>query len=54
MSCWESKNFLSEKERIRTLFQKYGIDEDTAEFYVETLNSLRKEGQPIPTNGSPV
>ncbi len=27
-----------------------GIDEDTAEFYAETLNSLRKKGRPIPTN----
>lgn len=30
--------------------QIYGIDEDTAEFYAEVLNSLRKKGRPIPTN----
>jgi predicted nucleic acid-binding protein len=28
----------------------YSIDEDTAEFYAEILNSLRKKGRPIPTN----
>ena len=28
----------------------YGIDEDTAEFYADTLNNLRKKGRPIPTN----
>ena len=28
----------------------YGIDEDTAEFYAEILNNLRKKGRPIPTN----
>jgi tRNA(fMet)-specific endonuclease VapC len=30
--------------------QIYGIDEDTAEFYAEILNNLRKKGRPIPTN----
>lgn len=30
--------------------QIYSIDEDTAEFYAEILNSLRKKGAPIPTN----
>ena len=30
--------------------QIYGIDEDTAEFYADTLNNLRKKGRPIPTN----
>ena len=28
----------------------YGIDENTAEFYAEILNNLRKSGNPIPTN----
>jgi tRNA(fMet)-specific endonuclease VapC len=28
----------------------YGVDENTAEFYSEILNNLRKEGKPIPTN----
>jgi len=28
----------------------YGIDEDTAEYYAEILNSLRTAGTPIPTN----
>ena len=28
----------------------YGIDEDTAEFYAEIINRLRKMGKPIPTN----
>ena len=28
----------------------YGIDDDTAEFYAEILNNLRKKGRPIPTN----
>lgn len=28
----------------------YGIDEDTAEFYADILNRLRKKGKPIPTN----
>ena len=28
----------------------YGIDEDTAEFYAEVLNSLKENGKPIPTN----
>ena len=30
--------------------QIYGIDENTAEFYSEILNNLRKKGTPIPTN----
>lgn len=30
--------------------QIYGIDEDTAEFYADILNRLRKKGKPIPTN----
>jgi len=30
--------------------QLYGIDENTAEFYAEILNDLRKKGKPIPTN----
>ena len=30
--------------------QVYGIDENTAEFYSEILNNLRKKGKPIPTN----
>jgi tRNA(fMet)-specific endonuclease VapC len=28
----------------------YAIDEDTAEFYADILNKLRKKGKPIPTN----
>ena len=28
----------------------YRVDEDTAEFYAEILNDLRKRGKPIPTN----
>jgi tRNA(fMet)-specific endonuclease VapC len=28
----------------------YQIDEDTAEFYSEVLNNLKKAGTPIPTN----
>jgi tRNA(fMet)-specific endonuclease VapC len=28
----------------------YGIDEETAEFYAEVLNNLKKKGRPIPTN----
>jgi tRNA(fMet)-specific endonuclease VapC len=28
----------------------YSIDEDTAEFYAEVLNSLKENGKPIPTN----
>jgi len=28
----------------------YGIDDDTAEFYAEILNNLRKKGRQIPTN----
>ena len=28
----------------------YSIDEDTAEFYANTLNSLKENGKPIPTN----
>ena len=28
----------------------YSIDEDTAEFYTEVLNSLKENGKPIPTN----
>lgn len=28
----------------------YGVDENTAEFYSEVLNNLRKIGKPIPTN----
>ena len=30
--------------------QIYGIDENTAEFYSEVLNNLKKKGKPIPTN----
>jgi tRNA(fMet)-specific endonuclease VapC len=30
--------------------QVYLVDEDTAEFYAEILDRLRKQGQPIPTN----
>ena len=30
--------------------QIYGIDEDTAEFYADSLNILRKKGRPIATN----
>jgi tRNA(fMet)-specific endonuclease VapC len=30
--------------------QIYDIDEDTAEFYAEILNTLREKGTPIPTN----
>lgn len=30
--------------------QVYGIDTNTAEFYSEVLNNLRKKGKPIPTN----
>jgi len=30
--------------------QLYIIDEDTAEFYAEILNGLKKKGKPIPTN----
>ena len=32
--------------RVRIL----SIDEETAEFYAEILNNLRKVGRPIPTN----
>ena len=28
----------------------YSIDEDTAEFYADILNSLREKGKPMPTN----
>lgn len=28
----------------------FGVDENTAEFYSEVLNNLRKIGKPIPTN----
>ena len=28
----------------------YGIDENTAEYYADILNRLRKKGKPIPTN----
>jgi tRNA(fMet)-specific endonuclease VapC len=28
----------------------YSVDEDTAQFYAEVLNELRKKGTPIPTN----
>lgn len=28
----------------------YGIDEETAEFYAEVVNNLKKKGRPIPTN----
>lgn len=28
----------------------YSVDENTAEFYAEVLNELRKNGTPIPTN----
>ncbi len=28
----------------------YGIDENTAGFYAEIINNLRKIGKPIPTN----
>ena len=30
--------------------QIYGIDEDTAEFYADSLNNLQKKGRPIPTS----
>ena len=30
--------------------QLHNIDEDTAEFYAEIKNGLRKKGNPIPTN----
>ena len=30
--------------------QLHTIDEDTAEFYAEVLNGLKKKGKPIPTN----
>ncbi len=30
--------------------QLYGIDENTAEFYADILNQLKKAGKPIPTN----
>lgn len=30
--------------------QLHAVDEDTAEFYAEILNGLRKKGKPIPTN----
>lgn len=30
--------------------QLHIIDEDTAEFYAEILNGLKKKGKPIPTN----
>jgi tRNA(fMet)-specific endonuclease VapC len=30
--------------------QFYILDEDTAEFYAEILNGLKKKGKPIPTN----
>ena len=28
----------------------YSVNEDTAEFYAEVLNNLRKIGKPVPTN----
>ena len=28
----------------------YSVNEDTAEFYAEVLNNLRKTGKPVPTN----
>jgi predicted nucleic acid-binding protein len=30
--------------------QIYTVDENTAEFYADILNNLRKKGKPIPTN----
>ncbi|CAN2040163.1 tRNA(fMet)-specific endonuclease VapC [Candidatus Magnetomoraceae bacterium gMMP-15] len=30
--------------------QLYDIDENTAKFYAEILNNLKKKGKPIPTN----
>ena len=41
----ELKEFL-DAPRVRL----YGVDEDTAEFYAEILDQLRKAGTPIPTN----
>jgi len=41
----ELKEFL-DAPRVRL----YGINEDTAEFYAEILDQLRKAGTPIPTN----
>ena len=41
----ELKEFL-DSSRVRL----YAIDEDTAEFYAEILNQLRRAGTPIPTN----
>ena len=41
----ELKEFL-DSARVRL----FAIDEDTAEFYAEILNQLRRAGTPIPTN----
>ena len=41
----ELKEFL-DSSRVRL----FAIDEDTAEFYAEILNQLRKAGTPIPTS----
>jgi len=41
----ELEEFL-DSPRVRV----YGIDEETAEFYAEVLNNLKKKGRPIPTN----
>ena len=41
----ELEEFL-DTPRVKT----YSIDEDTAEFYAEVLNSLKENGKPIPTN----
>lgn len=41
----ELKAFL-DAPRVRL----YGVDEDTAEFYAEILDQMRKAGTPIPTN----
>ena len=41
----ELKEFL-DSSRVRIL----PIDEETAEFYAEIINQLRRDGKPIPTN----
>ena len=42
----EELNQFLDSPRVRLHF----VDEDTAEFYAEIQNGLRKKGKPIPTN----
>lgn len=48
---WEKKN----REELEEFLDSprvvvYSVNEDTAEFYAEVLNNLRKTGEPVPTN----